>query len=358
MEFLKTELCRLLNIEYPIIQAGMAGGSVTPELVAGVSEAGGLGTLGAAYMTKDTVRDAIRNIKTMTDKPFAVNLFSVEMKDNFDRLSEVMEILTPIRENLGLKKAGKKLSTTDHFDHIFEVVLEERVPVLSTAFGVLKEDAMKEAKKNGARILTMATTVDEGLFAEEKGSDAVVAQGSEAGGHRSTFDMKKYPEGASIGTFSLIPQMADALKVPVIAAGGIMDGRGLAAALILGAAGVQLGTRFLTALESGAHPVYQKKLLEAKEDDTVITKSFSGRPARGIVNSFIRHTELSGIAPLPFPSQNTATNEIRKAAAEQNNSEYMSLWAGQGLRMVRQGESSSQIVACLIKEAESILTFG
>lgn len=356
MPIFDTKLCKLLNIKYPVIQAGMAGGPATPELAAGVSNAGGLGTLGAAYLTKDAARDSIRKIKEMTDKPFAVNLFAAEMKDHFERLSEVMEILSPIRTNLGLAEMKRDISTTDHFNGIFEVALEERVPVISTAFGVLGEDFTKEAKKNGARILTMVTTVEEGLFAEEKGSDAIVAQGSEAGGHRSTFDIKKYPDGASIGTFSLIPQMADALKVPVIAAGGIMDGRGLAAALILGAAGVQLGTRFLTASESGAHPAYQEKLMEANESDTVITRAFSGRPARGIINPFIRLTELSGVPPLPFPSQNTATNEIRKAAAAQNNPDFMSLWAGQGLRMVKQGEKASQIVKEMMKEAESILT--
>jgi len=234
-------------------------------------------------------------------------------------------------------------------------LLEEEVPVISTAFGVLPDDAMREAKAAGRTVMTMVTTVEEAKLAEEKGADVLVAQGSDAGGHRGTFDITKHPYGANIGTFSLVPQIVDNVRVPVVAAGGVMDGRGLVAALALGAQGVQLGTRFLTSAESGAHPAYKKALLESTEEDTVITKAFSGRPARGIRNAFIDHVENSGVAPLPFPSQNTATGDIRKEAAAQNDPRYLSLWAGQATRLLTDGDRAEEIVKEIIAQAQELL---
>jgi len=152
-----------------------------------------------------------------------------------------------------------------------------------------------------------------------------------------------------------VPQIVDRVRIPVIAAGGIMDGRGLVAALALGAQGAQMGTRFLTSVESGAHEAYKDALLASTEESTIITKAFSGRPARGIVNRYIRHWQDSGVEPLPFPTQNTITRDIRNAAAEQNNTEFMSLWAGQATRMLTDRENAADILAETIKQAESIL---
>lgn len=202
----------------------------------------------------------------------------------------------------------------------------------------------------------MVTTINESLLAEQAGCAAIVAQGNEAGGHRGTFDISNRPMGANIGTMALVPQIVDRVNVPVLAAGGIMDGRGLIAALALGAQGVQMGTRFLTSLESGAHLSYQEKLLASTEESTVITKTFSGRPARGIANEFIKIWDESGTEPLPFPTQNTATRDIRNTAAQQNDPEFMSLWAGQGLRMLTSGQSAESIVKETINQAQSILT--
>ncbi|WP_047150722.1 NAD(P)H-dependent flavin oxidoreductase [Aneurinibacillus tyrosinisolvens] len=351
----ETELCNILNIRYPLIQAGMAGGPTTPELVAGVSRAGGLGSLGAAYMQPEAIREAIRSIRRVTDRPFAVNLFVVDMKDDFSRLAEVQRVLAPMGERLGIVPGGKELHSPDLFVEQFQVLLEEKVPVVSTAFGTLPEDAAKEARSAGMKVTTMVTTVEEALLAEEKGADVVIAQGSDAGGHRGTFDVAAHPSGANIGTFSLVPQVADRVKVPVVAAGGIMDGRGLIAALVLGAQGVQLGTRFLTAAESGANPVYQRALLGSTEEDTVVTKVFSGRPARGIRNRFIEEFDASGIEPLPFPSQNTATGEVRRAAAAHNDAEYLSLWAGQATRLLTEGERAEEIVEGVMEEARKLI---
>lgn len=349
-----TKLCSLLGIEFPVIQAGMAGGITSPEMVYGVSNAGGLGTLGAAYMKPDEIRAAVKVIKRNTERPFAVNLFAAEMIDDFRRVDEVQQVLRPMRNRLGIKE-GDSYRNPDYFEEQMKVVLEEKVPVISTAFGCLPDHWFQRAKENGAKIITMVTTVEEAIEAVRRGADALVAQGSEAGGHRGTFDMDRFPNGANIGTFSLVPQIADAVSVPVIAAGGIMDGRGLVAALALGAEGIQLGTRFLTAKESTAHAAYKEAILNSDETSTMLTKSFSGRPARGVVNAFIMEFERSGVDPLPFPSQNTLTNDIRAAAKLQSDPGYMSLWAGQSTRLLKADQTVEEIINEIISNAENIL---
>ncbi|WP_235550590.1 NAD(P)H-dependent flavin oxidoreductase [Paenibacillus sp. Soil750] len=354
---LNTALCRIFEIRYPIFLAGMAGGPGTVGLTAAVSNAGGLGTLGAAYMEPEAIRTAIRDIRKLTNAPFGVNLFVTRAQDDNSRTPEVQQELNVMRAKFGIPNVvAEEVKTPDHFEQQFAVLLEEKVPVISTAFGVLPPHMTEQAKAAGIRIVTMVTTVDEAILAEQAGCDAIVAQGSEAGGHRGTFDIANRPMGANIGTMALVPQIVAHVQVPVIAAGGIMDGRGLVAALVLGAQGVQMGTRFLTSIESGAHIAYQHKLLASTEESTVITKVFSGRPARGITNEFIKVWDQSGVEPLPFPTQNTATRDIRNAAAQQNNSDYMSLWAGQGLRMLTAGQSAGSIIQETIDQAQTILT--
>ncbi|WP_074011133.1 NAD(P)H-dependent flavin oxidoreductase [Numidum massiliense] len=361
-----TPLCERLQIHYPIVQAGMAGGVTSVDMVAGVAEAGGLGTLGAAYMAPEAIRQAIRNIRAKTERPFAVNLFATSLQDDFSRVEEVATVLQPIREKLGIISAEadrtaevaakvSSLQTPDRFTEQFEVLLSEQVPVISTAFGVLPEDAMREAHAAGCTVIAMVTTVQEAQLAEEKGAHVIVAQGSDAGGHRGTFDVAKHPHGANVGTFSLVPQIVDSVRIPVIAAGGIMDGRGLVAALALGAQGVQMGTQFLTTRESSAHPAYKQALWESTEESTTITNAFSGRPARGLRNAFIEAVESSGVAPLPFPSQNTITSDIRRAAAAQNEAQYMSLWAGQATRLLNDGVSAEEVIHRIVDEATRIL---
>ncbi|WP_088007407.1 NAD(P)H-dependent flavin oxidoreductase [Indiicoccus explosivorum] len=350
-----TELCSLLGIRYPIVQAGMAGGATTPELAAAVSQAGGLGTIGAAYMEPEALREAVRKIRILTHEPFAVNVFAVQPPDDFSRLEEVQRALKPFREELNLPAPPDTYESPDRREALLEVCLEQSVPVISTAFGCLDRQQTRKIKEKGIKLIAMATTVEEGLEAQEAGADAVTAQGAEAGGHRGTFSLDRHPDGALIGLMSLVPQMADTLRVPVIAAGGIADGRGIAASLALGAAGVQIGTLFLTAKEAGIHPLYKKAVFEADGTDTVVTKSFSGRPARGIRNRFINEFEKSGTAPLPFPSQNTVTKELRAAAGKQGEPELMSLWAGQSAGMMTEEAEAAAIVRRLIEEAKKVL---
>ncbi len=347
-----TEICDLLSIRYPIILAGMAGIANMAPLVSAVSEAGGLGTLGAAYLQPEQMRQVIRDIKDRTSAPFAVNLFAHVGQDDLARFDEANTALNPVRDSLGIAHpSAADIRTTDVFEEQFTVLLEEKVPIISLTFGLLDESYTKRAKQAGIKIIATATTVEEAMQAEQAGCDVVTAQGSEAGGHRGTFDTTNRRMGANIGTMALVPQIADRVKIPIIAAGGIMDGRGLAASLMLGAAGVQMGTRFLTSRESGAHPAYKQALLNSTEESTVLTDAFSGRPARGIENAFIRLWQNSLIAPLPFPAQNTLTREIRNAAARENNAEYMALWAGQGTRLLTEDQAAGEIVEQVMREA-------
>ncbi|MDE4084820.1 nitronate monooxygenase [Planococcus maritimus] len=352
---LNTEICRLLGIEYPIIQAGMAGGPTTAELVAAVSGAGGLGTLGAAYLTPDKLREDIVEIRKRTDKSFAVNLFAPVPKDDFSRIDEVKETLQPIYKELAIERESVEYHSPDYGEELFSMCLEMNVPIISTAFGSLSPEHMAAAKAQGVTIITMATTVGEAMEAQAAGADAIVAQGSEAGGHRGSFSFDRHPMGAQVGLMALLPQLADAVQVPVIAAGGIVDGRGVVASLALGAQAVQVGTRFVAAKESGAHKAYKQAIFDSNEESTVVTKSFSGRPARGIKNDFIKQFELSGTQPLPFPSQNTVTKEIRGAAAKLSNPQFMSLWAGQATRAMTQEENAAEIVSSMMEQARAIL---
>lgn len=355
-----TPLCRLLGIELPIIQAGMAGGPTTPELVAAVSEAGGLGTLGAAYMEPESIREAVRAIRRLTAKPFSVNLFVAPMRDDYSRYAEVQPVIDRLGAQLGVPgRAGTEPTPTpERLERQFAVLLDEGVPVISTAFGPLPGPLGQAAREAGRVVTTMVTTVEEARLAEAAGCDVLIAQGSDAGGHRGTFDTERHPYGALVGTFSLVPQIADRANVPVVAAGGVMDGRGLAAALLLGAQGALLGTRFLTAAESGAHAAYKEALLAGAEDDTVVTRWFSGRPARSLRNRFIEEAERSGIAPMPFPSHNTATGPLRQAAAKQSNADYMSLWTGQALRLLTRDTPAAHIVRDIAEQARGLLSSG
>ncbi len=356
MASLDTRITKLLNIEHPIVQAPMAGGATTPGLVAAVSNAGGLGSLGAGYTPPDVLRETISHIRNLTDRAFAVNLFVPEAFEvNTELVDHSNDLMQPYREDLGIKTPTGIDSYSPLFEDQLDVVLEERVPVFSFTFGVPEERQLSELKEAGTTVIGTTTTVREALALEEAGVDAVVSQGAEAGGHRGTF-LGDFNE-ALVGTMALVPQLADAVSVPVVASGGIMDGRGLAAALVLGAEAVQMGTAFLTTQESGAHPEYKKAVLRSVEEDTAITRTFSGKPARGIQNRFmLEMDEHEGRIP-PYPVQNAWTKDIRSAAQEQNRPEFMSLWAGQASHMAR-SQSAAELVERVIDEANTALQRG
>ena len=345
-----TGLTRLLGIQHPIIQAGMAGGATTPRLVAAVSEAGGLGTLGAAYMAPEAIHEAIREVRALTDGPFAVNLFVPEPFDaSLYDPGEVNAPLAVYREELGIE-APEGLSYVQPFEDQLAVVLEERVPVFSFTFGVPEEEHLSALKEAGTVLIGTATTVREALALEEGGVDAVVGQGSEAGGHRGTF-IGGFEE-ALVGTIALVPQLADSVSVPVVASGGIMDGRGLAAALLLGAEGVQMGTAFLPCPESGIHEKYKEAVLGAESESTALTRAFSGKLARGIRNRFM--DEMDGERVPEYPVQNAYTRDIRAAATREDRIELMSLWAGQAARLGR-AVPAAELVESVAREAARLL---
>jgi nitronate monooxygenase len=360
-------LCKSLNIQYPIIQAPMSG-VTTPELVAAASNAGGLGILGAGRMLPNQILDAIHKIKNLTNHTYGVNLLLAppdKQEADKEDLFDVQQFLdNKFRQNLDLSpKSNQKSGITLPSSILLEqlrVIVDEKVPLVSFAMG----DPVKHVEQihsTGAKVMSMVTTVEEAINVVRNSTDIVVVQGAEAGGHRSTFDINTNEEEIPlVGTMPLVPQVVDAIKkegrtaenIPVVAAGGIADGRGLVAVLALGASGVMLGTRFLVANESGAFKAYQERLLSAKETDTVVTKIFTGRPARGLRNSFVHEYLKSGSKPLAWPIQLLATNDIYAAAQQQNNAEYFPLLAGQGLRMLKKGQSAAEIIQEIMAEAK------
>lgn len=350
---LDTALTRRLGLAYPIIQAPLAGGGDTPELVAAVSNAGGIGFIGAAYLSPPQIAETARAVRAKTARPFGINLFApvpapAPPRDPAPALAHV----APFFAELGLPAPTLPSSAGLDFAQQLSAALESGAAAFSFTLGLLPEDAIAAAQARGMMVLGTATTVAEALQLERAGVDAVVLQGAEAGGHRAGF-AEPFAQ-ALIGTMALVPQAADALRVPVIASGGIMDGRGLAAALALGAAGAQLGTAFLTCAEAGVPEAYKAAILAASEDGTRLTRAFSGRLARGIVNQFMTAID-AGDAILPFPLQNALTRPLRSAAAQQGKADCLSLWAGQGVRLARR-QGAVALVTRLAAEAEGVMT--
>jgi nitronate monooxygenase len=347
---LDTALTRRLGLAHPIVQAPLAGGGDTPALVAAVAEAGGLGFIGAAYLTPDQIGAAARAVRAHTRRPFGVNLFAPVRAPEPVPADAAVARVAPFFAELALPYPSVPPLPVDTLAAQLEAVLETGASVFSFTLGLLPPGTLEAVKAGGMFVMGTATTVDEAVALERAGVDAVVVQGAEAGGHRATF-ATGFEEGL-VGTIALVPQVVDAVRVPVIASGGIMDGRGLAAALVLGAAAVQLGTAFLTCEESGVPAAYREAILGAHEDGTRVTRAFSGRPARGIVNRFMR--EVDGGDVLPFPLQNALTRPLRTAAARANRAEFLSLWAGQGVRLARR-QKAGDLVTRLAAEAEAAL---
>lgn len=357
-KILHTQLCGLLRIRYPIIQAGMSGGITTPELVAAVSNAGALGILGASRITPEQTQDQIRRIKTLTNQPFGVNLVIAQPEPNVQEVQKVQKILDQFRQELDIplsEGASEVALPPSRLSEQLDIVFEEKVPVLSFGLGDSTRFA-SEAHKAGAKVISMVTTVDEARkVADGGGADVIIAQGSEAGGHRSTFALDQNGDAHLVGTIALIPQIVDAVRLPVVAAGGIMDGRGIAASLALGAQGVSLGTRFLVAKESGVFQAYKQRLLQASETDTLVTKAFTGRPARSIRNHFITEFEKAGIRPLAWPLQGIVADDIYRQAELKNNADYFPILAGQGLGLLQEERAASEIVGELVRETVQVI---
>jgi nitronate monooxygenase len=352
---IETALTKRLKIEHPLIQAPLAGGGDTPDLVAAVSNAGAIGFIGAAYSTPAQIIELGRAVRQKTLRPFGINLFApLPEPSPLANPQVALQRIAPFFAELGLPAPSAPASAVHAFSEQLAAALETAAAAFSFTFGVLPPGAIEAIKHRGMFLIGTATNVEEAIALEKAGVDAIVTQGSEAGGHRGTFSGDF--NAAMIGTISLVPQAVDAVRIPVIASGGIMDGRGIAAALALGASAVQLGTAFLTCSEAGVPNAYKEAILHAREDQTRITRAFSGRPARGIVNRFMTEVESNGGSDSipPFPFQNALTRPLRAAAAKQDRAEFLSLWAGQGVRMARR-QTAANLVARLVRETAAAL---
>jgi nitronate monooxygenase len=343
---LRTRVTELLGIEHPILQAPMAS-AATPALAAAVSEAGGLGALGSSMLPVEELRRQTAELRERTERPFQLNFFCHEPPEVGGEIAaRAREYFAPLYAELGLGEPPQPSTPPLHFDEArLEALLELRPPVVSFHFGLPPRDAVDAIREAGMLVLASATTVAEARYLEEHGADAVVAQGAEAGGHRGSFLVEG--DDGPVGTLALVPQVADAVGVPVIAAGGIADGRGLAAALALGASAAQIGTAFLPCPESGISAVYREALRDARADGTIVTRGVSGRPARALRNRIAQ--ELSGV--LPYPAQLSLTGPLLASAGAA--ADFQPMWSGQGVGLAIEAPAGD-VVAAIAARAEEI----
>jgi nitronate monooxygenase len=350
---LHTPLCDLLGIRVPILLAAMANGPGTPELVAAVSGAGGLGVFGASGLTIAALeRDMARVRELAPGRPFGVNAQLAPPTPATGERARILEVLLPFRRELGLPDEPPEPAQADTAVALIECALAGGASVI-TAFD--DASAVAEATRAaGALFVPMVTTPGEARQAVAAGAAAIIAQGREAGGHRGTYGGGTARGG---GTIALVPQVADAIGpgVPVIASGGIMDGRGIAAAFALGAQGVSLGTRFLASAESGAADVYARTLADTPPERTVVTDLVTGRPARWVRNRFIDALVEADPGTLGWGRQAALTGDIRRAAAEQGRADLLPMLAGEGAAMAGVREPAAEIVAQLVRETEAVL---
>jgi nitronate monooxygenase len=335
-------------MEFPIVQGPMAGGSCTPELVAGVSNAGGLGSLPGSLLSPALIRDQVGQIRTLTDRPFLLNFFVQDTPaPSPAEVSAAAELLRPIWQSLGWSELPVPKEWCQDFGAQFETLIELKPAAASFTFDILTETQVERLHSAGIAVIGTVTTVDEALAWETVGADAVVASGVEAGGHRGTFLGPQ--EEATLKARELWPLVAQSIRIPVIAAGGIMTGVDISDALALGAKAVQMGTAFLATDESGIHPAYRQRLLAGGDVKTRLTRAFSGRYARGIENRFMK--QMAGVeSQVPaYPVQNALTGSIRAAAAVKGDPELMSLWAGAEVGRAR-ALSVAQLMQTLVAE--------
>ncbi|MDN3295633.1 nitronate monooxygenase [Streptomyces ficellus] len=341
-----TDLCR-----YPIVQAPMAGGASSAQLVGAVSEAGGLGFLAAGYKTADGMYQEITQVRGLTSRPFGVNLFMPQPGHadpaaidvyRHQLAGEASWYDTP----LGDPDAGRD----DGYEAKLAILLDDPVPVVSFTFGCPTRDTVAAFARAGTFTIVTVTSAEEAQAAEQAGADAVCVQGIEAGGHQGTHRDDPETGGTGTGLLSLIALVREAVRLPIVAAGGLMRGGQIAAVLAAGAEAAQLGTAFLVCPESGANALHKQAMTNPLFVRTELTRAFSGRPARGLVNRFMR--EHGPYAPAAYPEVHHLTSGLRKAAAKAGDPQGMALWAGQGHRLARV-LPAGQLVEVLNAEREA-----
>jgi nitronate monooxygenase len=343
-----TKLQSLLDIELPIIQAPMAGVQAGALAVA-VCNAGGLGSLPTAMLNPDALRKELKAIRAQTDKPFNVNFFChTPPNPSAERETAWRATLAPYYEELGLdsSKIFERAGRAPFGPETADVLDEFKPAVVSFHFGLPRAELLARVRGWGSKILSSATTVDEARWLESRGVDAIIAQGFEAGGHRGMFLSEDL--STQVGTLALVPQIVAAVKTPVIAAGGIADAKGVAAALALGAAGVQVGTAYLLCPETTTSPVHRAALKSEAVRQTAVTNVFTGRPARGIMNRFVREVGPMSAAAPAFPLAASAVAPLRAKAESLGSSDFSPLWAGQntsGCKEVPAGQLTRDLAA-------------
>src|SRR5579864_3541842 len=351
----QNRLTARLGIEYPIIQ-GPLGGLSSQRLTAAVSNFGGLGSFGAHSLPPDAIKDVIAEIRSLTSKPFAMNLW-VSMEDEGARTADENDFnrsLAPLVADLaalGAPRPTYKPHSPRRFEDQARMLLDANVPAFSFIYGIPAREILEECRAKGIVTIGAATTPDEAAALQEAGVDAVVASGFEAGGHRGSF--LRSAEDSLTGTLSLVPQIVDIVDVPVVAAGGIGDARGVIAALVLGAEAVQMGTVFLACEESGASLLHRQALRGKKAKHTALTKGFTGRLARGIHNRLMEELNRIGTEILPYPLQRGLVRNLSIAAEAAGRSDLLPMWAGQSANLSACADVSA-FLNSLIEEVSEI----
>ena len=350
--FWPEKISEKLNIQYPVIQAPMFGVS-TPEMVAAANGASCLGSLAIADLSGDSSVQLIRETKKLTALPFAVNIFVHKIPEMTDALKEQYVKTKKFLEDFAGKNEIEvrlpnlnEIKVNSYHEQI-DAVIEEQCRIVSFTFGNIDDKSIQKLKENGIVLIGTCTSVEEAVQLEKSGIDLICVQGIEAGGHRGSFEVENIPQ---IGGFSLLSQVYDSVNIPLIYAGGIYNARTIRAAKDLGAEGFQVGSILLASQESALQDFEKERLENVREKDIVLTKSFSGRYARGIKNTFIETLENSAYI-LPYPYQNKLTGALRKAARNNKNADFVNLWLGQSIHQYSKS-SAEEILRDLIRSCE------
>lgn len=352
----KTKASELIGIEYPILQGPFGGGLSTPELVATVSNMGGLGGYGAYSISPAEIYAIDQQIKSLTNKPYNLNLWvsdtdapSGSVSD--EQFEKTKTLFKPYFDDLGVEFPSKP-DFKSRFENQVQVILDVKPKVFSFVFGIPSADILEEARKRGILLVGNATTLDEAIALENAGVDAIVASGFEAGGHRPSF--LESAELSTTGSFVLTQLIREKVKLPVIAAGGIATGKGMAAAFALGADAVQIGTAFLATEESGALPEHREALFSEAAKQTILTRAYTGRLGRGITTQLAKKVRGKEQELLPFPLQTAFMSTLRKSALAQNKHDLVLFWSGQ-IAPILKHRKAAELMKALIEETGKLI---
>lgn len=357
----QTKATQLLGVQYPIIQGPFGGGLSSAALVSAVSNAGGLGGYGVHHLPPERIVEVDREIRLQTNKPYALNLWVSDIDDQATHYSSqefhhLQELWKPYFNALTIPLPEMPAPARSKFSEQIETLLRIQPPVLSFIFGIPPKEVLRDCKKRGIITIGAATTPDEAIALEEADVDVIVASGFEAGGHRPSF--LRAAEDSLMGTFSLLPQIVDAVQTPVIAAGGIADARGIVAAFTLGASAVQIGTAFLACAESNATTEHKRTLFSNRAKYTTLTTAFTGRLARGTKSTISEEMKQHAKTTAPFPLHSAFIGPLRAAALAQQQPEKITFWAGQSAPMLKHTTASS-LIQFLIEQTEALYaSFG